>query len=57
MKFYNEEKRCFSFPVENKKLFEVLNELDVTWCDGDALVWDNDWEFVSRVFLIIIFCF
>lgn len=22
MKFYNEEKRCFSFPVENKKLFE-----------------------------------
>lgn len=39
---------CCKSAEENKKLFEVLNELDVTWCDGDALVWDNDWEFVSE---------
>ena len=25
MKFYNEEKRCFSFPVENKNLFKETN--------------------------------
>ena len=31
---------------ECEELFKILRNYNITWCDGDCLIWDNDWEFI-----------
>ena len=49
MKFYNEEKRCFSFPVENKKLFaDTDGMLDIYMPTIGVSNWLTDYFMTAR---------